>query len=668
MSNTTRTITAEDLYDINLISDCQISPNGTHIAYTIQRVDKETEKKYTNIWIVPTDKGPPEQFTFGDQSDTHPRWSPDGKKLAFISNRDDEEQPQIYVIPFSGGEARKLTDFKGTIETFEWSPDGKKLVFNFRKKDEETIEREKDEKKKELGVVCRHYTRVFYKEDGTGFLPKERFHIWILDVNTGETTQLTDHDIYDELEPSWSPDGTHIVFTSNHTKDPDLDPDAIDIYIMPAKKDAKLKKIETPVGPKNNPRFSPDGTKIAYFGKEGRGKTWKLTRVWVVPADGSQEAQCLTADYDFNVGSFTINDLPGSPAMMSPTWSKDSKQIYFQVVHHGNTILKSVSIDKEVKDIIDDTGVVGSFTFDDSQSVLGYFHGNMKDVGQIWVYTLDTHTKKQLTHVNEDLFNSLDLGDIEEVWFKGAAGNNLQGWIIKPPGFKESKKYPSVLEIHGGPRVQYGNFFMHEFFYLAAQGYVVYFCNPRGGQGYGEEHSKSIWNKWGTVDYEDLMAWTDYMTEKKYIDKNAMGVTGGSYGGYMSNWIIGNTTRFKAAVTQRSVSNLTSMYGSSDFNWAFQHEFGDEPPWENLENYWNQSPIKYIGNAQTPTLIIHSEQDLRADKEQGLQIFVALKKLGIDTELVLFPDEPHGLSRGGRTDRRIARLHHISRWFDTYLK
>jgi dipeptidyl aminopeptidase/acylaminoacyl peptidase len=209
---------------------------------------------------------------------------------------------------------------------------------------------------------------------------------------------------------------------------------------------------------------------------------------------------------------------------------------------------------------------------------------------------------------------------------------------------------------------------MHEFFFLAAQGYVVYFCNPRGGQGYGEAHSKSIWNVWGTVDYEDLMAWADYVEKKPYIDKDKMGVTGGSYGGYMTNWIIGNTHRFAAAVTQRSVSNLTSMYGSSDFNWAFQDEFGNEPPWENIENYWKQSPMKYIGNARTPTQVIHSENDLRANIEQGLQVFVALKRLGVDTELVLFPDEPHGLSRTGRTDRRIARLNHMKRWFDTYLK
>ena len=212
---------------------------------------------------------------------------------------------------------------------------------------------------------------------------------------------------------------------------------------------------------------------------------------------------------------------------------------------------------------------------------------------------------------------------------------------------------------------------MHEFYFLAANGYVVYFCNPRGSTGYGEEHSKAITNNWGTIDYKDIIAWTDFISKKSYIDKKRMGVTGGSYGGYMTNWIIGHTHRFKAAVTQRSVTNLISMWGSSDFNWVFQEEFGGKPPWLNsktLENFWRQSPMKYIKNAKTPTMVIHSENDLRCDIEQGEQVYVALKYLGVDTEFIRFPGEPHGLSRSGRTDKRIARLKHILRWFDKYLK
>jgi len=665
-----RCITAEDLYRLQLITDCRISPDGGQVVFCVQRVDKKSEKKYSNLWVVPADRGRARQFTHGDQVDSRPRWSPDGSEIAFISNRGDEKQPQIYLIPFQGGEARPLTSMKGEIGAFEWSPDGKRFVCQFRKKDKEAIEREENEQKKKLGIVSRHVTRVFYKLDGSGFLPQERWHIWTIDARTGKGRQLTDSDVYDELEPRWSLDGKEIVFCSNRSDDPDLDPDAIDLFAIPAA-GGDLCKIETPVGPKEKPAFSPDGKWLVYLGQEGRGQWWKNTGLWVVPADGSGEAQNLTEKFDFSVSSWTGNDLPGRPPMMPPTWSKDGDRIYFQVTHHGNTVLKSVALDgneQSLQTMIGDTGVVGPFSFDQERSKLAYFHANMTDLGQVWVRDVATGHSRKLTHVNENLLRARDLGKIEQVWFEGAAGNDLQGWILKPPGFDEAKKYPSILEIHGGPRVQYGNFFMHEFYYLAAQGYVVYFCNPRGGLGYGEKHAKAIWNNWGTADYDDLMAWVDLVQQKPYIDLDRMGVTGGSYGGYMTNWIIGHTDRFKAAVTQRSVSNLVSMYGSSDFNWALQYEFGDEPPWENLENYWRQSPIKYIGNAKTPTLVIHSEQDLRCDMEQDEQVFVALKKLGVDTEMVRFPDEPHGLSRGGRTDRRIERLNHTLRWFDRYLK
>ncbi len=665
-----RPITAQDLYRLQPITACQIAPDGRHAVYCVQRVDKKTEKKYTNLWVVPTGGGSARQFTYGNQVDSHPRWSPDGSEIAFLSTRGDEKQPQIYLIPFYGGEARPLTSLKGEFGAFEWSPDGKRLVCQFRKKDAEALEREKDEHKKELGIVSRHVTRVFYKLDGSGFLPQERWHIWTVDARTGRAHQLTEGAVHDELSPHWSPDGKEIVFCSNRSPDPDLDPDAIDLFVIPAS-GGEFRKIETPVGTKGNPVFSPDGRWIAYLGQEGRGQGWKNTGLWIVPADGSGKAQNLTARFDVDVSSATINDLPGGLPLTPPTWSKDSSRLYFQVTRHGDTLIESISLtgdERNLQTVVGGPGVGGAFSLDREHSRLAYLHATMTDPGQVWALDTATGRSRKLTRVNENLLQARDLGECEEVWFKGAAGNDLQGWILKPPGFDAARKYPSILEIHGGPLVQYGNLFMHEFYFLAAHGYVVYFCNPRGGQGYGEEHAKAIWNNWGTADYDDLMAWADFVQQKPYIDPRRMGVTGGSYGGYMTNWIIGHTDRFAAAVTQRSVSNLVSMYGSSDFNWAFQQEFGDEPPWENIENYWRQSPIKYIGNAKTPTLVIHSEQDMRCDIEQDEQVFVALKKLGVDTEMVRFPDEPHGLSRGGRTDRRIARLNHILRWFDRYLK
>ena len=673
-TNDRRTITAEDLYRFRLVTDCDLSPDGQHVVFSVQRVDEETEKKYTNLWIVPTEGDQPWQFTHGDHTDSKPTWSPDGTQIAFLSNRDEEDQPQIYVIRFKGGEARQLTDLQGEFADFHWSPDSTQFLCQFRKKDEEAIEREKDEQKKEPGVVSRRIQRVFYKLDGKGFLPEERWHIWTVDAESGETTQLTDGDVYDELDPRWSPDGRQIIFCSNHAEDPDLDPDAVDIFVMPAG-GGEPRTIETPVGQKQKPVLSPDGAHIAYLGKEGRGDWWKNVGLWVVPADGSGEAQNLTERFDVFVGDATINDLPGHLPQSPPTWSQDGARIYVQVSERGDTVLKFVELDAAGDDgpeapstIIGDSGVVGAFHFDDNQSTVAYLHADMMAPAEIWVRDLTEETSRQLSHVNTELLDEIDLGVVEEVWFKGAAGNDLQGWMVKPPGFDASQQYPAILEIHGGPRVQYGNFFMHEFFFLAAQGYVVGFCNPRGGRGYGEEHAKAIWNRWGTADYEDLMAWTDIIEGKAYVDPERMGVTGGSYGGYMTNWIIGHTDRFEAAVTQRSVSNLISMYGSSDMNWVFQQEFGDQPPWEAFETYREQSPITHIGSATTPTLVIHSENDLRCPIEQGEQVFVSLKKLGVDTEMIRFPDEPHGLSRGGRTDRRIERLEQIARWFDRYLK
>ena len=663
-------ISAEDLYRFRLVTDCEISPDGQHVVFCIQQVTEGDERKSTNLWIVPTDGGRPYQFTHGDHVDSHPRWSPDGTKIAFLSNRRDEDQPQIHVIPFGGGEARQLTDIKGKFDTFDWSPDGEQLVCQFRKKDKEAIEREQDEQMKKLDIVSRRIERVFYKLDGEGFLPQERWHIWTINVQSGKPTQLTTSSIYDERDPRWSPDGEQIVFRSNHADDPDLDPDAEDIFIMSAD-GGKPRKIETPVGPKEKPVLSPDGHWVAYLGKEGRGQSWRNTGLWVVSADGSDPAENITERFDVEVSSATINDLPSGLPTSPPTWSKDGNHVFIQLSEYGSTVLALIARDSaehNVESVIEGEGVVGAFSLDDARTKIAYLHASMTAPSEVWVHRLDGGGSSQLSHVNDALLHEIDLGEIEEVWFEGAAGNQLQGWILKPPDFDASMQYPSILEIHGGPRVQYGHLFMHEFYFLAAHGYAVYFCNPRGGRGYGEEHARSIWNNWGSADYDDLMVWADYVQQKPYIDPERMGVTGGSYGGYMTNWIIGHTDRFRAAVTQRSVSNLTSMYGSSDFNWAFQYEFGDKPPWESLEDYWRQSPISHIGNATTPTLIIHSENDLRCPMEQGEQVFVALKKLGVETEMIRFPGEPHGLSRGGRTDRRIERLEHMRRWFDRYLK
>jgi dipeptidyl aminopeptidase/acylaminoacyl peptidase len=663
----TKHITAKDLYRFQLISDARLSPEGENVVFSVQRVDRKTEKKYSNLWVVPTRGGGARQFTYGDQSDTQPRWSQDGEQIAFLSNRGDKEKPpQLYLIPFHGGEARPLSSLQGAIGSFAWSPDGRRLVCTVRKLDEEEIARQQDEQKKKLGVVVRHYDRLFYKLDGFGYLPHQRWHIWSVDARSGKAKQLTDHPVFDEQYPAWSPDGKWIVFTSNRSPDPDARPDAIDLFVMPAA-GGEFRRIPTPAGEKHMPSFSPDGRWIAYYGQEGEGEWYRNSGLWVAPLDGSAPPRNLTGRYDLHVSAWTLNDL-GQPEWMPPAWSKDGARLYFQVTRHGSSLLMSVGIDGEdLQQVLGEGGAVGSFTFDESQARLAYLCGSMNDPGQVYVWDTRLGETRQLTYFNHDWLRQVELGEVETCWIKGPAGNDLQGWVLKPPGFDPAQKYPSILEIHGGPLTQYGFLFMHEFYYLAAQGFVVHFCNPRGGRGYGEAHAGAIWGAWGTVDYDDIMAWTDFIASQPYIDAQRMGVTGGSYGGYMSLWIIGHTQRFRAAVAQRSVSNFISMWGSSDFNWAFQQGLQAGAPFEDLEKYWDRSPMKYIGNARTPTLILHNENDMRCPIEQGEQAFVALKRLGVETEMVRFPDEFHGLSRTGRTDRRIARMNHIARWFKKYL-
>lgn len=657
---------AEDLYHYELISDAQISPDGRHVIYVVQRVDKKTEKRYSNLWLAATTGGQPHQFTYGNQSDSSPRWSPDGQTIAFLSNRGSEQQPQIYLIPFNGGEARPLTDLKGTFAGFAWSPDGKRLACQFRCLDKEALEREADKQKKELGVVSRRITRLLYKFNGLGYLPDERWHIWTIDARTGKGVQLTDSPSHDDTQPAWSPDGRWLVFVSNRADDPDTAFDEVDLYVIPAT-GGELRPLHTPIGQIHSPRFSPDGQWIAYIGRVGgRESYWHNMSLWVVPFHGGSE-QNLSGPHDIYAAPATLNDM-GGPMGSPPTWSKDSQHLYFQNSRHGQVMLYRINRDgTDLQPVITGLGTVGTFTFDGGQEKLAYLWGQMDEPYQLKVRDLSRGRDRQLTHLNQKLHREIQWGQWQEAWVKSQGEYTIQGWIFTPPNFDPTQQYPALIIIHGGPLAQYGYNFMHEFHFLAAQGYIVTFCNPRGGWGYGQAHAGSISHRWGTDDYTDLMAWADHIASLPYVDANRMGVAGGSYGGYMTNWIIGHTDRFKVAITERSVSNLISMFGSSDSNWLFQTWWSDHNPWEKVEEYWDQSPLKYIGSAKTPTMVIHSEQDFRCDKEQGEQVYVALKRLGVETEFILFPAENHELSRSGRTDRRIARLHHIRRWFNKYL-
>jgi dipeptidyl aminopeptidase/acylaminoacyl peptidase len=656
----------DDLYELRLLSDPQIAPDASRIVYTLQRVDREQEKKYSNLWMVSAQGGAPRSFTTGDQTDRQPRWSPDGRFLAFLSNRDDEKQFNLYRIPTDGGEAQRLTDWKGEFADFAWSPDSKQLVIQFRKKDPEAVEREQDETKKRLGIVARRISRLDYKADGSGYVSPERWHLWTLDMETGEALQLTNGDVHDERNPAWSPDGEQIVFVSNRTPQPDLDPLNDELWIMPAT-GGEMRRIETFSGRKASPRFSPDGQWIAFTGSEGLRQFWRNLDLWIVPADGSGSAHNLTGPQDVNVGNVTLSDVAPYGLDAAPIWRKDSQSLFVPVSQHGRTFVWSVPVaGDEPEVVVYGDGAVAAFSVADD-GTMAYQWTTPSNPGQLWRRDPSSGEVIQLTTENDALLAQWALGRQEEVWIDGPDGVRLQGWILLPPGFDPTKRYPAILEIHGGPMLQYGQTFFHEFHFLAGQGYVVFFTNPRGSRGYGNDFVSAIVGDFGGPAYADLMAWTDYVAALPYVDENRLGVTGGSYGGYMTNWIVGHTDRFQGAVTQRSLSNLISFNGSSDV-WLFELLFAGKPAWEALEDYWRQSPLAYVGNVTTPTLIIHSEQDLRVAQEQAEQFFKALRSRGVKTELILFPEESHGLSRGGRTDRRVARLQHILRWFDEHVR
>lgn len=669
MSVELRPMASDDLYRYEIVSDPQIAPDGQQIVFCVQRVDRDTEKKHTNLWLAAADGRRLRQFTYGKQADTQPRWSPDGRTIAFVSNRGSEEQAQLYLIPVDGGEARALTKLEGSLASYEWSPDGTQFVAQFRKKDPEAVERDKDEQKKKLGVTSRRIQRYNYKFDGLGYTPQEHAHIWTIDAASGEATQLTDGE-FDETEPHWSPDGQSILFLSNRSSDPDFYMDEVELYLLP-RDGGEMQMVPARPGRKFGPAFSPDGRHVAYLGRRQPGRWYQNACLYVTPLDGSGPTREVSAGSDLHLVVATTGDFSALP-MMPPVWSADGRWIYCQATTRGNQWLVAFEAFGEspaMRWVIDDTGILGGFTLDKAQHKIAYQWLTPDDPGQIVVRDLaaTADSAQTLTAVNREWLAEIDHGSLEEVWFKSADGYDLQGWILKPPGFDPKQTYPSIMAIHGGPQMQYGNLYSQEFAYLAGQGYVVYWSNPRGGQGYGEAHAGAIHGQWGTVDYDDVMAWADFMEQKPYINKERMGVTGGSYGGYMTVLVIGRTQRFKVAVAERVVSNFISFYGSSDLNWGLENLAGTLPPWEDSATNWAQSPISAIGNARTPTMIIHSEQDYRCDQEQGEQVYISLKRQGVDTELVLFPGESHGLSRSGRTDRRVARLEHILRWFNTYL-
>ena len=665
-------IQISDLYRFKLVSDPQISPDGSRVVFVVERMDKKEKKYFSNLALVSTKGRRVQTLTVGKKEDRLPRWSPDGKSVAFVSNRPaqiggksgEEKWTQIWILPMEGGEAKPLTRLpRGKITELKWSPDGKEIGFLFHPTGKEVVF---DKSGKPEIPTYRYIKELWYRLDGEGFLDSEFTHLWIADTRTGVTRQLVTGNWYDRFF-DWSPDGKEIVFISNRKKDWHYHLEEDDLFLVRAK-GGTPRKISTPAGPKVGVSFSPDGRTLVFIGHTRPYEGWGVVNFTIrTVRKNGKEYKNLTDSLDRTAFSVTVGDLTPSFVVTSPVWDKAGRWIYFLASSQGGSPLYRVSSDTGIIETVTEKKVVVSFSFDKERENVVFHGGQIESLDELFLVSIESNDLRQITNMNRYYVNSRQFNIPEEIGFKSGR-TNIQGWILTPPDFSgKHSKYPLILQIHGGPRCQYAKLFFHEMQVLAANGYVVMYTNPRGSQGYGERFADAITGKWADPAMKDLMAAVDYAISLGYVDEKRMGVTGGSYGGYMTNWVVTHSDRFKAAVTQRSVSNLASMFGTSDFGFDMDWEF-KATPWDNPDLYAKWSPITYIKRCKTPLLIFHSEHDWRCNVEQDDQMFMALKFLKREVEYIRFPEEPHGLSRHGRPDRREARLKLMLDWFNRFLK
>ena len=671
-------ITIQDLAKIKIVSDPQISPDGKRVLYVVKVANTEKNKTWSHLWLGNVNDQSTRQFTFGEVNDSSPRWSHDGRTIAFLRTKD--KHTQIWLVPADGGEARVLSDLsEGAIGDLSWSPDDDALAFCFRPAHPDwTQDAVKKRGENGKSSPARIVKNALYRLDGFGF-QDDRQHIWVCDVTSGKVTQITRGD-YDDGTPAWSPDGKTIAFVSNRAKDPDRLRYRDDLWLVPAS-GGKLQKVTTPVGGKTAPAWSPDGKWIAYIGVEAGKDPWRPQndRLWVVSKRGG-DAHCLSMELDRTVGNITLGDTR-EPAPTIPIWSPDSKRIFVPVSDSGNCHLYAIDFASCHMTLLTPGALdVSGVSMDAAGKRFALLIGETTHPAEVYIGKPKGRRLelKRLSDANGEWLKSAQISKPEEFWITQPDGTRVQGWIIRPPNFKRAnpgaarqgrRKYPLLVYVHGGPHAQYGNVFFHELQLHAARGYVVVYSNPRGSNGREEEFGACIHRNWGTVDYQDVMAIADYGEARPYVDKKRMAIAGGSYGGYMTDRVVGHTERFKCAVTDRCVSNFISMVGTSDMPPPPNSYWPGNPWGDDFQQGWDMSPIKYVDQVRTPMLIIHSEGDLRCPISQAEEWYTALKWLKQEVVFVRYPRETsHGLSRGGPMDLRMDRLQRINAWLDQYLQ
>ncbi|KGR75789.1 S9 family peptidase [Ureibacillus sinduriensis] len=660
-----RVVEKEDLFKIQSVTNPQLSPNDKEAVFIKTKIDEQENKYFSEIFHLNVETDEVTQWTFGKERVSSPKWSPNGEQVAFISNRD--EKNQVYIMNKSGGEAKKITNVESGINSFLWSPCGEKIWVTSSLKEgaaftDKTEEKKQDNEKPTAYIV----DKMRYKMDGLKGhgLRKQLVHsqIAILSLKDESIEQFSEgkysHSLYDI-----SPDAKKIIIGVNREEHEDYDfRQPLIMVDVETNEETVLVDHEGYYG---GAKFSYDGSYIAYTGSDASYKNATHTNVYIYDIENGT-TQNLTESIDSPVGDYAVADTQQGVNAPSIMWT-ETNDLYFQLSTSGDVQLYYASLEGAIYPASPE----GEHVYDYAISKDGQFAlvgvSNPTFPGELFISEIAKGERRQVTHFNDEWLTEVKLAKAEPVTYTSTNDWQVHGWLIKPANFEENKKYPLIVEIHGGPHTMYANSFFHELQLLAAKGYGVLYVNPRGSHGYSQEFVDGVRGDYGGGDYEDIMAGLDYvLREETWIDENRLGVTGGSYGGFMTNWIVGHTDRFKAAVTQRSISNWVSFFGVSDIGYYFT-------PWQigtdmlDPEKLWDHSPLKYAKNIETPLLILHSELDFRCPIEQGEQLFITLKSKGKETSFVRFPDNDHNLSRTGTPNLRVQRLEQIVSWFEQYL-
>ena len=637
----------ETFMEMESVGNLNISPDGRQILFTRRWVDKMNDRYSSNLWIVDAEGKRVRELTHGDWRDFSPVWSPDGTKIAFLSDRD--ETTQIHVMWLDTREVAQLTHLEQTPSDLTWSPDGKMLAFTTFLKEEKPALSVKLPKKPEGAKWAKPAVivdRLSWARDGRGPVPKGYSHIFSIDAELGGTPRQLTFGDYSHNDPQWSADGKKIYFSGILKPDAEYLHGDSEIYSV----DLEILEIDTLTerkGPDRSPLVSPDGKWIAYAGYDDKNYTSHLSNLYLMDNSGGQKRMLA-------------GNLPNSPSSL--TWAKDGSGLYYLMAEKGESNLYFVTLKGQIKKITSGNHYLSGLSMaknDQAATTLSNFH----NPGYLATFNTKTANQiKKLVDVNEDVLANLKLGEVEELWFKSPNGLDLQGWLIKPAEFDPAKKYPMLLWIHGGPWAMYSVRFNWAWQNFAAEGYAVLYMNPRGSTGYGQDFVNGIQYSYPGKDLDDLMAGVDAAIARGFIDEETLFVCGGSGGGVLTAWIVGHNDRFRAAVSMRPVINWHSFVGTTDGSrWYRQFQ---KYPWEDPMEYAVRSPLHYVANVKTPTMVMTGEADLRTPMSQSEEYYRALKMLKKETLLVRMPEEYHGWRR---PSHRLLQQLYLMAWFEKYM-